>query len=178
VTMLPASVEEGLRLQLDKVRALHAKDIAAGGGEVELPGALARKLSRSGAQLGMAVGVSRRIALSRPGDGRDAATPPTRVGAPACGARSQSPSDVDEAGDLPQPPAFVRDPSPGGRVRYPDVAGAVGAQGCQHDDDLHARVESGRAGGKESGGWVVGGWIGCSHARGDRYRLMRRFRAA
>jgi integron integrase len=44
VTMLPASVEEGLRAQLDKVRALHAKDIAAGGGEVELPGALARKL--------------------------------------------------------------------------------------------------------------------------------------
>jgi integron integrase len=44
VTMLPASVEEGLRAQLDKARALHARDLAAGGGEVELPGALARKL--------------------------------------------------------------------------------------------------------------------------------------
>jgi integron integrase len=44
VTMLPASVEEGLRAQLDQARALHARDLAAGGGEVELPGALARKL--------------------------------------------------------------------------------------------------------------------------------------
>ncbi len=44
VTMLPASVEEGLRAHLDKVRTLHARDIAAGGGDVELPGALARKL--------------------------------------------------------------------------------------------------------------------------------------
>ena len=44
VTMLPASVEGALREQLEKVRALHARDVAAGGGDVELPGALARKL--------------------------------------------------------------------------------------------------------------------------------------
>ena len=44
VTMLPASVESGLRTQLEQVRALHARDLAAGGGAVALPGALARKL--------------------------------------------------------------------------------------------------------------------------------------
>ncbi len=44
VTMLPASVEAPLRTQLEQVRTLHARDLAAGGGEVELPGALARKL--------------------------------------------------------------------------------------------------------------------------------------
>jgi len=44
VTMLPASVESGLRTQLEQVRALHARDLEAGGGAVELPGALARKL--------------------------------------------------------------------------------------------------------------------------------------
>ncbi len=44
VTMLPASVEVALLGQLEKVRALHARDVAAGGGDVELPGALARKL--------------------------------------------------------------------------------------------------------------------------------------
>jgi integron integrase len=44
VTMLPASVEAALREQLEKVRALHARDVAAGGGDVELPGALARQL--------------------------------------------------------------------------------------------------------------------------------------
>jgi integron integrase len=44
VTMLPATVESSLRTQLDQVRALHARDIAAGGGDVTLPGALGRKL--------------------------------------------------------------------------------------------------------------------------------------
>jgi len=42
--MLPASVEALLRAQLDHVRAIHARDLAIGGGDVELPGALARKL--------------------------------------------------------------------------------------------------------------------------------------
>ena len=44
VTMLPASVEPALRAHLDDVRAMHARDLAAGGGAVQLPGALARKL--------------------------------------------------------------------------------------------------------------------------------------
>ena len=44
VTMLPASVEAYLHAHLDQVRALHARDLAAGGGEATLPGALARKL--------------------------------------------------------------------------------------------------------------------------------------
>ena len=44
VTMLPASVESELRAHLEQVRALHARDLTAGGGAVELPGALARKL--------------------------------------------------------------------------------------------------------------------------------------
>jgi integron integrase len=44
VTMLPASVDAPLRAQLDQVRALHARDLAVGGGSVELPGALTRKL--------------------------------------------------------------------------------------------------------------------------------------
>jgi integron integrase len=52
VTMLPASVESGLRAQLDLVRALHGKDLAAGGGEVELPGALGRKLPEAARQWG------------------------------------------------------------------------------------------------------------------------------
>jgi len=44
VTMLPASVEAALRTQLDQVRALHGRDLAAGGGDVALPDALARKI--------------------------------------------------------------------------------------------------------------------------------------
>lgn len=43
VTMLPASIEQPLKLQLAKARALHALDLEAGFGSVYLPFALARK---------------------------------------------------------------------------------------------------------------------------------------
>ncbi|MFL5577427.1 MAG: integron integrase [Gemmatimonadaceae bacterium] len=43
VTLLPASAAAALAAQLDRVRRLHARDLAAGAGAVELPGALARK---------------------------------------------------------------------------------------------------------------------------------------
>ena len=43
VTMLASAIVEPLRLHLECVRALHGEDIAAGGGRVVLPAALARK---------------------------------------------------------------------------------------------------------------------------------------
>jgi integron integrase len=43
VTMLPGAVEERLRAHLDRVRAVHQRDIKAGCGRVQLPDALARK---------------------------------------------------------------------------------------------------------------------------------------
>jgi len=43
VTMLPLAVREPLRGQLERVQALHERDLAAGGGEVVLPEALFRK---------------------------------------------------------------------------------------------------------------------------------------
>lgn len=42
-TVLPASLRESLRLQIEVARLLHARDVAAGFGEVWLPYALARK---------------------------------------------------------------------------------------------------------------------------------------
>jgi integron integrase len=44
VTVLPESACEGLRVHLESARALHQRDVAAGGGAVALPGALERKL--------------------------------------------------------------------------------------------------------------------------------------
>jgi hypothetical protein len=41
--MLPGAVEEPLRLHLDRVRTVHQRDLNAGLGRVQLPGALARK---------------------------------------------------------------------------------------------------------------------------------------
>jgi len=43
VTMLPASVKAPLAAHLERVRRLHASDLAAGFGRVQLPDALARK---------------------------------------------------------------------------------------------------------------------------------------
>ncbi len=44
VTMLPASLAESLRKQIEAVRQLHEADLREGAGHVELPGALGRKL--------------------------------------------------------------------------------------------------------------------------------------
>ncbi|HEY0778995.1 MAG TPA: integron integrase [Gemmatirosa sp.] len=44
VTVLPAAAADPLGRHLARVRALHARDLAGGGGAVVLPGALARKL--------------------------------------------------------------------------------------------------------------------------------------
>ncbi len=43
VTMLPGAVEEHLRTHLERVRAVHQRDVQAGCGRVQLPDALARK---------------------------------------------------------------------------------------------------------------------------------------
>jgi integrase len=49
--MLPDSLQEALRSQIDDVRRIHRKDLAAGRGEVWLPNALDRKYSNAGREL-------------------------------------------------------------------------------------------------------------------------------
>ena len=51
-TILPESIKDDLREQLEKVKVLHQKDIEAGYGEVYLPGALARKYPQAAKDLG------------------------------------------------------------------------------------------------------------------------------
>jgi len=52
VTMLPASLATGLRERLDRVRALHRRDLAEGFGKVWLPHALERKYPQAPAEWG------------------------------------------------------------------------------------------------------------------------------
>lgn len=47
-TMRPLSIKRELQAHLERVRAQHQRDLAAGAGWVELPGALAQKLSSAG----------------------------------------------------------------------------------------------------------------------------------
>jgi integrase len=49
--MLPESVRAGLQAQIGEVRRLHARDLAAGAGEVWLPDALMRKFPNAGKEL-------------------------------------------------------------------------------------------------------------------------------
>jgi len=48
ITMLPQSIKAELRRHLGRVKGLHERDVAAGGGVVELPTAVARKFPNAG----------------------------------------------------------------------------------------------------------------------------------
>ena len=52
VTMLPSSVKAELEAHLERVKLLHQSDLKAGGGEVYLPEALARKYSQAAREWG------------------------------------------------------------------------------------------------------------------------------
>ena len=52
VTMVPVFLVEALRKQIARVAELHGEDLSAGAGEVNLPGALARKYPNAGRELG------------------------------------------------------------------------------------------------------------------------------
>lgn len=52
VTILPASIRDELRTQIEKVRRLHEKDLDAGAGWVELPMAIAQKWPVAGREFG------------------------------------------------------------------------------------------------------------------------------
>ncbi len=52
VTMLPQALVESLKLHLEKIRALHQEDLAAGNSDVYLPYALARKYPNAGQDWG------------------------------------------------------------------------------------------------------------------------------
>jgi integron integrase len=52
VTMLPVSLVESLRRQIEKRRILHEEDVAAGFGSVFLPGAITRKYPNAGKEFG------------------------------------------------------------------------------------------------------------------------------
>jgi hypothetical protein len=80
------------------------------------------------------------------------AVSPARERHSTCGHRGRALLGRREASQLPYLPALVRDASSRGWLRYPDRPGVVGPWRHQHDDDLHARPEPGRAGGKEPAG--------------------------
>jgi integron integrase len=69
VTMLPEKLVEPVRAHLARVRALHARDLREGFGEVHLPYALARKYPRAGAEWAWQYLFPSKSRSADPGDG-------------------------------------------------------------------------------------------------------------
>ena len=147
---LPFTLVEPLEEHLAVVRRLHGRDLAAGCGRVAMPDALAVKYPHAVEEWGWQfVFPAGRIC-------RD-----PRWGAPSRFHLHESvvqrrngggpPGWADQACDLPFVSALVCDPSSRRRVGHPDGAGTARPQGCQHDDGVHACVESRTAGCSESG---------------------------
>jgi hypothetical protein len=52
VTLLPATIKDDLTHHVEGVHALHLKDLEAGAGWMELPGAITRKYPNAGREWG------------------------------------------------------------------------------------------------------------------------------
>lgn len=74
-TILSEAVKEPLRLHIEKVKALHDKDLSAGHGEVYLPTALARKYPNAAKDMEMAICFSVGQSVCGPAE-RQGQTPP------------------------------------------------------------------------------------------------------
>ena len=151
-TMLPRSLAEPLRREMERVADIHAQDLAEGFGAVWLPHALARKHPRGGARTRLAICVSLGQAFAR-STRRDRTAPPFRRFNPqsvieACLPRGRHP----QAGQCAYVASFLCHASAGGGTGHPHGAGIAWPQGCGDDADLYPCTQSGRAGGGESVG--------------------------
>ena len=142
--MLPTMVIEPLSRHLDSVKRQHQTDLARGFGRVVLPFALDRKYP-STHRMGLAVRVSRVSGMYGPEMGATNALSPSRISRPEGGGARGTPGRDDQARGTAHVPALIRYTPARGWVRHSDRAGAAGPRGRQHDDDVHARAQSGPA---------------------------------
>ena len=168
VTMLPQALVEPIKNHLTKVRALHAKDLQEGFGEVYLPHALAKKYPNAGREWGWQYvfpaskrgvdpysGKIRRHHLDPKVLQRVVSLAVRNVGL----AKPASCHTLRHSLDSPHPcgSPFGRakarqilfqtkfcHASARRRLRYSDRPGTAWPLGCQHDHDLHARTQQGR----------------------------------
>jgi hypothetical protein len=156
VTMVPEAAREPLRDHLERVRARHEADLAAGAGAVVLPEALARKYPGAIHSWVWQVGLPGDAAICGPGDRGGAAAPSAPLGGAAGDDAGGAAVGDRQAGQLSYLAALLRDPSIGGGIRHPDGAGAAGAPGREDDDDLHPRVAAGGPRSSQPGGPIAG----------------------
>ena len=151
VTVLPGVLVPILERHLARVRAVHERDRARGGGWVALPGALARKYPEAPVSWGWQwVFPASRAAAA--GGWAGVSAPSAPDGDAAGDASGGAASGNCQAGGVSHLAAQFRDPPVAGRGGHPDDPGVVGASGRDDDDVVHPCPQSRRAGGSESVG--------------------------
>jgi integron integrase len=144
VTVLPETVRGPLQEHLDRVKAMHDRDLMHGGGWVEIPGGLEAKYPQAGSSWPWQWAFPARRSYLDPERGQ-------------VRRRHLHESVIQRAmtaavGELPYPAAFLCHPFARGRPRYSHGTGASGAPRCDDYDDLYPRTEPGREGGQEPRG--------------------------
>ena len=128
--MLPAACRPGSRAHLDRVRVVHARDLATGGGCVPLPGALAPEVAGGRGASGRGSSSSRRRAMSvDPRAGRCGGTTCTSRSVQRAVKRAVRASGIPKRATCHSFRHSFATHSVGGWVRHPDGAGAAGARG-------------------------------------------------
>ncbi len=152
VTMFPRSACAALERQLAHVRALHERDLAAGGGSVVMPDALDRKAPSWATDLAWQWVFPARRCYRDPetGEARRHHFHETAVQREM--KRAVRAAGLAKRATAIHPAPLLRNPFAGRWLRHPDGAGIVGAFGRGDDDDLHARAEPWRAWGTEPSG--------------------------
>src|SRR5437764_700358 len=142
VTMLPAAMKKPLLDHLNRMKAQHESDLAAGCGTVALPGALRAKYPNAPAEWAWQwVFPATRFYVDR----RASPTSSARVRSPTRGQGCGPVGGHSASRYVPLATSFIRDSSTGSRVRYPHDSGAARTSRREYDDDLHARAQSRRA---------------------------------
>lgn len=107
---------------------------------------------RSGNPVGLALGVSAGFAFDRSALGHPAPPPRLRPDLLAFPVARRPAGRRRETRHRARAAPQLRHPPHGGGLRHPHGAGAARPQGREHDDDLHARPQPGRAGRGEPAG--------------------------
>lgn len=128
--------------QMEWVRALHQKDLAAGHGAARLPLSLQNKFGSSSQRSCWQYLFPARELSSDPREkgriGRWHIHPVTVRRGGERGGQSR----LGQARNLPYASAFIRHAFAGIRHGYPHHSAIAGAQGCENDDDLYPRGQS------------------------------------
>jgi integrase len=149
---LPKSIVDKLRIQLARVQAIHAEDIAAGFGEAWLPEGFAKKIGSSARDLGWRYLFSGQDPQHRPAQRKGASPPRARLRAAEGRKGGGASRRVGQTGYQSHVSPQLRHPPFGKWRQHQDRAGIDGPRRCKNHRDIHPRHAKKPEGGDQSPG--------------------------